>query len=165
MKIYESQRPIVRLTIDADVSFESFVEHFRRNLGVFDQAAYIAVAGNPHAAAEAVKAMEGDQGLMIFYSLDHGRALGMVGKSAKAMRFILGNPLVAVQMTQYDVRAGQYVPLTIIAYENEKNHVRVEYDQPSTILSVCCSAHIDNIAHDLDRKLLLVVEHAISRTD
>lgn len=105
--------------------------------------------------------MEGDQGLMIFFTLDHGRALNMVGKSSKALRFILGNPLVAIQMTKHDLRAGQYVPLTLIAYEDKENRLSIEYDQPSSLLNVCESSEVDEIAHDLDRKLLLVVEHAI----
>jgi uncharacterized protein (DUF302 family) len=117
--------------------------------------------GQPREAAAAIQGMEGDQGLMIFFALDHGRALTMVGKSQKAIRFILGNPLVAIQMTQHDVRAGQYVPLTLIAYEHEENRVRIEYDQPSSILGACENAEVDKTARELDRKLRLVVEHAI----
>jgi uncharacterized protein (DUF302 family) len=64
-------------------------------------------------------------------------------------------------MTRHDVRAGQYVPLTLIAYEDEENRVRIEYDQPSSLLDVCENAGVDEIARDLDTKLLLVVEHAI----
>jgi uncharacterized protein (DUF302 family) len=158
----ETQRQIVRITINADVSFESFVNSFQMGLGRFDQAAFAALAGKPREAAAAIQGMEGDQGLMIFFTLDHGRALKMVGKDKKAIRFILGNPLVAIQMTKYDLRAGQYVPLTLIAYEDEENHVRIEYDQPSSLLYVCESAEIDETARDLDKKLLLAVQHAIA---
>jgi uncharacterized protein (DUF302 family) len=161
MKISETQRQIVRITINADVNFEGFVKSFQERLGRFDQAAITALAGQPREAAAALQGMEGDQGLMIFFTLDHGRALTMVGQSSKVIRFILGNPLVAVQMTRYDVRAGQYVPLTLIAYEDEENHVRIEYDQPSSLLDVCANAEIDETARGLDKKLLLIVEHAI----
>lgn len=161
MKTSETQRQIVRVTINAEVAFDSFVKSFQQRLGKFDQAAVAALIGQPREAAAALKGMEGDQGLMIFFTLDHGRALNMVGKSQKAIRFILGNPLVAIQMTQHDIRAGQYVPLTVIAYEDEENRLHIEYDQPSSILGVCENAAIDETARDLDRKLLLVVEHAI----
>ncbi|MFM0278212.1 DUF302 domain-containing protein [Paraburkholderia sediminicola] len=162
MKTSETQRQIVRVTIDADVTFESFVKSFQERLGQFDQAAVAALAGQPREAAAAIQGMEGDQGLMIFFTLDHGRALTMVGQSRKVIRFILGNPLVAIQMTRHDVRAGQYVPLTLIAYEEEENRVRIEYDQPSSLLEVCENADVDQIARELDTKLLLVVEHAIN---
>ena len=161
MKTSETQRQVVRVTINADVNFESFVKSFQERLGRFDQAAIAALAGQPREAEAAIQGMEGDQGLMIFFTLDHGRALTMVGKDRKVIRFILGNPLVAIQMTKYDVRAGQYVPLTLIAYEDEENRVRIEYDQPSSLLEVCENAEIDQTARELDRKLLLVVEHAI----
>ena len=161
MKTSETQRQIVRVTIDADVTFESFVKSFQERLGQFDQAAVAALAGRPAEAAAAIRNMEGDQGLMIFFTLDHGRALTMVGESKKVIRFILGNPLVAIQMTRHDVRAGQYVPLTLIAYEVEENRVRIEYDQPSSLLDVCENAEVDKTARALDKKLLLVVEHAI----
>ncbi|MGF6904707.1 DUF302 domain-containing protein [Paraburkholderia sp. GAS348] len=161
MRTSETQRQIVRVTIDADVNFEGFVKSFRERLGRFDQAAIAALMGQPREAAAAIQGMEGDQGLMIFFTLDHGRALNMVGKSKKAIRFILGNPLVAIQMTKHDVRAGQYVPLTLIAYEDEENRVRIEYDKPSSLLDVCDNAEIDETARDLDKKLFLVVEHAI----
>ncbi len=162
MKTSETQRQIVRVTIDADVTFESFVKSFQARLGQFDQAAIAALAGQPREAAAAIQGMEGDQGLMIFFTLDHGRALTMVGQSRKVIRFILGNPLVAIQMTRHDVRAGQYVPLTLIAYDEEENRVRIEYDQPSSLLGVCENAEVDEIARELDKKLLLVVEHAIN---
>ena len=162
MKTSQTQRQIARISIDADVSFESFVKSFQERLGQFDQAAIAALVGQPREAAGAIQGMEGDQGLMIFFTLDHGRALTMVGKSTKAIRFILGNPLVAIQMTKHDVRAGQYVPLTLLAYEDEENRVRIEYDQPSSLLNVCENADVDKIAGELDKKLLLVVEHAIA---
>jgi uncharacterized protein (DUF302 family) len=157
----ETQKQVVGVTINADVGFESFVKSFQERLGRFDQAAVAALAGQPREAAAAIQSMEGDQGLMIFFTLDHGRALTMVGESKKVIRFILGNPLVAVQMTRYDVRAGQYVPLTLIAYEVEENRVRIEYDQPSSLLDVCENAEVEKTARELDKKLLLVVEHAI----
>jgi uncharacterized protein (DUF302 family) len=161
VKTSETQRQVVRVTINADVGFESFVESFKERLGRFDQAAVAALLGQPAEAVAAIQGMEGDQGLMIFFTLDHGRALTMLGESKKVMRFILGNPLVAVQMTRYDLRAGQYVPLTLIAYEVEENRVRIEYDQPSSLLDVCENAEVDKTARELDEKLLLVVEHAI----
>lgn len=156
-----TQRQIVRVTIDAGVSFERFVKSFQKGLGRFDQAAIAALMGQPREAAAAIQGMEGDQGLMIFFTLDHGSALRMVGQNKKAIRFILGNPLVAIQMTKYDIRAGQYVPLTLIAYEDEENRVRIEYDQPSSLLDVCESTEVDRTARELDKKLLLVVQHAI----
>ena len=161
MKTFETQRQITRVTIDAEVTFEGFVERFQERLGKLDSAAYVSLAAQPAEMAAALVRMEGDQGLMIFYSLDHGHALEMVGESKKAIRFILGNPLVAIQMTRHDIRAAQYVPLTLIAYEADENRVRIEYDQPSSLLGVCNSADVDKVAFDLDRKLFQVVEHAI----
>lgn len=162
MQIQEIQRQITRVTIDADVQFENFADSFRKRLGHFDQQAVIALKDQPSLAEAALKEMEGDQRLMIFFTLDHGTALRIVGKRAKALRFILGNPLVAIQMTKHDIRAGQHVPLTVIVYEHQENQVRIEYDLPSSILGVCENEEVDKIARDLDNKLLRVIEHAIA---
>jgi uncharacterized protein (DUF302 family) len=65
---------------------------------------------------------------------------------------------VAIQMTRHDIRAGLYVPLTVLVYEVSENTVRVEFDQPSSLLGQFQNADVDKVAKELDVKLEKVIE-------
>ena len=54
----------------------------------------------PDGAIEALKSMEGEQGFMIINIFDHGADLLMVGERRKAKQYLIGNPLVAIQITR-----------------------------------------------------------------
>ena len=68
----------------------------------------------PDGAMEALKSMEGEQGFMIINIFDHGADLLMVGQRRKAKQYLIGNPLVAIQITRYDIRAALYAPLRVL---------------------------------------------------
>jgi uncharacterized protein (DUF302 family) len=110
--------------------------------------------------------MEGEQNLMIFSSQDHGQLLLLAGQRKKAMRYIVGNPRVAMQMTQHDIRAALYVPLSVLFYEVGENTVRAEFDRPSSLLGQFNNQKVTEVAIDLDVKLAKVIEKAaeLSRT-
>ena len=82
------------------------------------------------------------------------------------MRYILGNPRVAMQMTQHDIRAALYVPLSVLFYEAGENAVRAEFDRPSSLLGQFNNQKVTEVALDLDVKLARVIEKAaeLSRT-
>ena len=70
---------------------------------------------------------------MLFEIQQHGKLLGIVGAARKAKQYVLGNPLIAIQMTRHDIRASLYAPLRMIVYEIEGHAVRAEYDLPSSL--------------------------------
>ena len=63
--------------------------------------------------------MAGSSGFMLFSTRDPGGVLRIVGQQRKAVQYVIGNPLFAVQMTQHDIRAGLYAPLRVLLYEDE----------------------------------------------
>src|SRR5262252_5256516 len=73
----------------------------------------------PDVAMEALKSMEGEQGFMIIQIFDHGADLLMVGQRRKAKQYLIGNPLVAIQLTRHDIRAALYAPLRVLVFESE----------------------------------------------
>ena len=87
----------------------------------------------PDAAKEALKSMEGEQALMIIQIIDHGADLLMVGQHRKAKQYLIGNPLLAIQVNRYDIRAALYAPLRVLIFESEPGRTVVEFDQPSTL--------------------------------
>ena len=57
--------------------------------------------GDPQAARARLETMAGPSGFMLFRTSNHGLVLRIVGKPRKAMQYLLGNPLIAIEMTQH----------------------------------------------------------------
>jgi uncharacterized protein (DUF302 family) len=114
---------------------------------------------DPQRAEERIKAMEGEQGLMIFEILDHGAALNIVGVQGKAKQYLIGNPLTAIQMTRHDLRAALYAPLRLLVYEKSGQTV-VEYDQPSSLVGQFDNPEVTPVGVSLDTKLERVIARA-----
>ena len=75
------------------------------------------------------------------------------GVGEKAIQYLLGNPLFAMQMTQHDIRASLYAPLRVLIYGDEQGKTCVEYDKPSSLFGQFASAKVTDVAAMLDRKL------------
>ena len=107
--------------------------------------------------------MAGTSGFMLFGKRHHGSMLRIVGKARKAIQYVVGNPLFAVQMTQHDIRASLYAPLRVLLYENEEGKTCLEYDKPSSLFGQFGNAEITAVATMLDRKLEDLVAKAIGK--
>jgi hypothetical protein len=78
----------------------------------------------------------GPSGFALFQTIDHGgiiTALG--GRPARAMTYVFGNGLIAVQMTRPVADARLQVPLRLFVLEREPGVVGVAYDVPSATLA------------------------------
>ena len=105
--------------------------------------------------------MEGSSGFMLFAARDHGQLLSLRGKQISARQYEIGNPLIALQMTQVDVRAGEYAPLRIYVYAGGDHLTHVDYDLPSTVFGRFHSAGVDAVAKGLDEKLDRLTTNAL----
>lgn len=105
--------------------------------------------------------MVGTSGFMLFGQIDHSRGLRLFGQSRKVIQYIVGNPLFASQMTQYDLRVGLYVPLRVLLYENEYGQTCIEYDKPSSLLGQFGDDRVTSTAIMLDQKLENLVKSSI----
>jgi len=74
------------------------------------------------------------------------------------MRYTIGNPRIALQVTRHDVRAALYVPFKILVIENDGDSVRVEYDLPASQLSRFGNADVLLIATQLDHKITRLLD-------
>jgi uncharacterized protein (DUF302 family) len=141
--------------LESDKPFEEVASAFERRLGRFDPA----VAKSPltdgavEEARAKIEAMAGPSGLMLFGTNDHGTLLRLTGQKRKAVQYVVGNPLFALQMTQHDIRASLYAPLRVLLYENEEGKTCAEYDRPSSLFGQFGDERIAAVAHGLDRKL------------
>ena len=143
-----------RISTEQDVA-----KAFERQLGRFDPEVYKALAavGDAEGARARIEAMAGPSGFLLFGTNDHGSLLRLVGQKRKAVQYVVGNPLFALQMTQHDIRAGLYAPLRVLVYEDGQGKTCVEYDRPSSLFGQFGNDRIAPTAAMLDRKLEALV--------
>ena len=116
-----------------------------------------ALPGNPDAVKQHLIKVAGSTGLMIFGHQEHGKLLAIMGKPRKAIQYLIGNPLTAATMTQYDIRAGLYAPLRILVYEADDQLLFAEYDLPSTLFGQFGNENILAISKGLDKSILAII--------
>lgn len=95
---------------------------------------------------------------------DHGYLLNVLDAPRKAKQYVIGNALIAVQMTYNDIRAGLYAPLRVLVYETiDDQSTLIEFDQPSSLFGQFHNSDVNYIAENLDAKLEKLIEKADSR--
>ena len=105
---------VTHLNFKSSKPFAAVTAALEKQLGKFDPeiSKSFSSASNPAEIEAKIHAMEGSSGLMIFAVRDHGQLLSLKGKQALGRQYEVGNPLVALEMTQHDLVAGEYAPLT-----------------------------------------------------
>src|SRR5258708_3587369 len=129
-----------RITVDhvrqaTDKPFEDVAKAFEGQLGRFDPDAYkaLAVGEDAEGVRARFEAMAGPSGFMLFATHNHGALLRLAGQKRKAIQYVVGNPLLALQMTQHDIRATPYAPLRVRLYEDERGTTCLGCDKPSDL--------------------------------
>ena len=154
---------VTHLNFKSSKPYADVTAALERQLGKFDPAIGKSFSsGSRPAEIEAkIHAMEGSSGLMIFAVRDHGQLLSLKGKQALGRQYEVGNPLVALEMTQHNLVAGEYAPLRIYVYVGEDKLTHVDYDLPSSVFARFKSKQIDQVAKTLDQKLETLVTTAL----
>jgi uncharacterized protein (DUF302 family) len=147
----------------AEKGFDEVAAAFLARLGTFDAARHRALleAGDEAATRAELERMAGPSGFMLFGSQDHGKLLGLAGREARAVQYVVGNPLFAVEMTRHAVGAALYAPLRVLIHEVEPGRTCVEYDRPSSLFGQFHKDAVDEVAKGLDRKLKALIEAAV----
>jgi uncharacterized protein (DUF302 family) len=158
----DSQVVVEHVRLTTDKPFEEVAKGLERQLGRFDaDVSRSLLAGSDAEAARArIAAMAGPSGFMLFGTSDHGALLRLAGQKRKAIQYVVGNPLFALQMTQHDIRASLYAPLRVLVYESEEGKTCVEYDKPSSLFGQFGNAQVAPVAAMLDKKLAALVAAA-----
>ncbi len=161
--VNDSRFVVDHVRLETDKPFEEVADAFERQLGRFDPDVRKTAteSGDTEAAKAKIEAMAGPSGFMLFGTTDHGALLRLAGQKWKAVQYVVGNPLFALQMTQHDIRAGLYAPLRVLLYEDERGRICLEYDRPSSLFGQFNDARIGPVATMLDRKLEALVAAAV----
>jgi uncharacterized protein (DUF302 family) len=100
-----------------------------------------------------VRSHVGPSGFMLFASLDHGTWLKKAGIDKKALRVVLGNPLIAITMLRHDVTAGLFAPVELLVTEEDDGRSAITYVAPSSLMVVETNEPLRAAAQALDDKL------------
>lgn len=136
---------------------------FARQPGRFDASEHdaLSAAENAETARARLEAMAGPSGFLLFETIDHGALLQIVGHPRKAVQYIVGNPLYAIEMTRHAIGAALYAPLRVLIYEDDDGQMCLEYDRPSSLFGQFGDTRVDETAASLDRKLADLTSEAM----
>jgi hypothetical protein len=81
-------------------------------MGTTNVSQIVALAQGPISQDEYIRQVEerfvGSSGFMLFNEIDHGGWLAKFGIDRRTVRWILGNPLIAITMIRHDITAGLF---------------------------------------------------------
>ena len=100
-----------------------------------------------------IEAHVGPSGFILFGLIDHGAWIGKAGIDRKALRVILGNPLIAITMIRHDVTAGLFAPVELLILDEPGGGSSLTYVQPSSLMVVENNPELQSAAAQLDKKL------------
>ena len=108
-----------------------------------------------------VNEVVGVSGLMEFIRFDLGEILRKEhgDRTPRILRLVIGNPLIMKQMVEHLPDAGSYAPVTILIDERPDG-VHLSYDTMASALAPYGSREASKIAHDLDQKVIAMLEAA-----
>jgi uncharacterized protein (DUF302 family) len=160
----QSRFDVEHVCLTTDKPFEEVANDLVRQLGRFEpETLRLALASrDPEQAKAKINSMAGPSGFMLFGTSDHGLLLGIVGRPRKAVQFVVGNPAIALEMTQHDLRAGLYAPLRLLVYQDEEGQICLEYDKPSSLFGQFGNDCITPTATLLDEKMEALTANALA---
>ena len=108
-----------------------------------------------------VRSLVGESGFMLFFEIDHGAWLPFYGIQRKVVRWILGNPTLAITMMRHDVTAGLFAPVELLLIDRpEGEGSTILYVEPSSLMVVGEQPALREAALALDGSLRRLVESA-----
>jgi|ERR1035437_3436735 uncharacterized protein (DUF302 family) len=96
-------------------------------------------------------------GLMILGSIPQGLVLSLAGERHRAKLFLIGNPLVALNMMKVHPEAGVYAPLRVMFTEDELGKTIITYEKPSTLFGQWGEQIFQDTGKLLDEKMETLV--------
>jgi uncharacterized protein (DUF302 family) len=155
----------IRTVITTSVAFDDVLERLRAQMGRTTVQEVVVLARTPITETEYIRQVEeqfvGESGFILFAELDHGGWLQKFGINRRTVRWILGNPLIAVTMIRHDITAGLFAPVELLVTEAEDGvGATVTYVRPSTLMVIEENSPLLDAAKALDEKYDALVARA-----
>ncbi|HLZ58836.1 MAG TPA: DUF302 domain-containing protein [Ktedonosporobacter sp.] len=158
---------IQHTVVESKRSFEEVTRALEEQLGTADERLYdigrqlIAANASWEEVTQAVEAYVGTSGFIIFGKTDHNVILALARKRGRAYQYVIGNPLLAVQMTQYQPEVALYAPTRLAVYEDHEKRTFVAYDSFTLQLAQYEHEEIMRMAQFVEKKLEALVAQAV----
>ncbi len=152
-----------RVRVESSRSFEEVLQNLQTLVGTTGSEDVLqrAPKGSREHYEEAVRSHLGKSDFMLFLGVDHGEWLSLFGIQRKAVRWIFGNPLIALTMLRQDITAGLFAPVELLLFENESGKgSTVIYDLPSSLMVIEPHPALRAAAEGLDHKMQALVSRA-----
>jgi uncharacterized protein (DUF302 family) len=148
----------IRVQVDTAVSLDDVIRRLRGLMGQTSIPDVVGLAQKVSSEEEYVRDVStrfvGESGFMLFSEIDHGAWIERFGIKRRVLRWILGNPLIAITMIRHDVAAALFVPVEILLAERPGGQgATVIYVRPSSLMAIGDSLDLLTAAQALDAKL------------
>lgn len=155
----------MRIEVDTLLSFDEVLNRLRRLMGTTSVPEIVALAKEAITQAEYVQTVEkrfvGESGFILFHEIDHGGWLSRFGINRRTVRWILGNPLIAITMIRHDIRAGLFAPVEVLVTEKESGPgTTITYVRPSSLMVIEENPPLFEAAQALDKKFDALIAKA-----
>jgi len=152
---------ISHVNVATGLPYDRLIPAFEASLGKWDPVAGVPLweqkASWPDVKAAIAKMAE-PFGLMVLAKIDQGRITSLSGKSKMCSLYLVGNPVIANQIIEIDLRGSFYVPFRVAVHDDGgPNGGMIEYDRPSSFLGALNRPELDAIGKSLDEKLDRVI--------
>jgi len=102
---------------------------------------------------EMIERQLGTSDFTIFKTIEHTSLHRITGKSSRAIQYVVGNPLLAIQMSRFRPEVALYAPLRFVVYEDEAGNTFVAYDNFVSLLTQYQCEDITRVAQGVEQKL------------
>ena len=155
----------VRVRTTTSLAFDEVLGRLRALTGRAPVPDFTAVSQKPGTEADYARDVQnrfvGESGFMLFFEMDHGGWIGKFGIKRKLVRWILGNPLIAITMLRHDLSAGLFVPVELLLMEEADGRGSVIlYVRPSSLIAIGEDTELRAAAEALDLKVEALVARA-----
>jgi uncharacterized protein (DUF302 family) len=105
-----------------------------------------------------LNSVAGESGLMILGTVQHGMLYRLLEDGpTRAQMFLIGNPLIALNMMRVHADSGVYAPLRVMFSEDGSNKTVITYDRPSKMFAQWQESIFQQTGQVLDGKLETVI--------
>jgi uncharacterized protein (DUF302 family) len=155
-----------RILYHSRLNFDQVMSNLRAHVGETTVANIVELSASPgsvEAFEKKVQQYVGDSGFMLFAEMDHGRWIEKFGIKRRLVRWIFGNPLIAITMIRRDYSASLFVPVELLVAESDDaTGCSVTYVLPSSLIAVGGDPELLSAAQALDAKVEALVAAALS---
>ena len=152
-----------RIRHHSELSFNEVLGKLRSRVGETTLDNIMGLAGTREEFEKKVQQYLGDSGFVLLAQVDHSRWIGKYGIKRRMLRWIFGNPLIAITMIRHDYTAGLFAPIELLlADSDDGTHSTVTYVLPSSLIVVDANPQLLSAAQALDAKLEALVGSVVT---